>query len=60
MPPQHDCKDFENFRSASGKEAEIKRLREQVAELEGTTTTEERPRVRRRVSRRVHPIDAKF
>ena len=31
-------------------EAEIKRLREQVAELEGTSTTQERPRVRHRVS----------
>ena len=69
MPPQHDCKDFENFRCshhqlfppASNMEAEIKRLREQVAELEGTRTAF---RVRRRVSRsgggRVHPIDAKF
>ena len=35
---------------ASDMEAEIKRLREQVAELEGTSTTQERPRVRRRVS----------
>ena len=34
---------------ASGAEAEIKRLREQVAELEGTSTTQE-PRVRQRVS----------
>ena len=31
-------------------EAEIKRLREQVAELEGTTATQERPRVRQRIS----------
>ena len=30
-------------------EAEIKRLREQVAELEGTAT-QERPRVRQRIS----------
>ena len=35
---------------ASDMEAEIKRLREQVAELEGTSTTQERPRVRQRVS----------
>ena len=31
-------------------EAEIKRLREQVAELEGTSATQERPRVRQRIS----------
>ena len=35
---------------ASDQEAEIKRLREQVAELEGTSTTQERPRVRQGVS----------
>ena len=31
-------------------EAEIKRLREQVAELEGTSATQERLRVRQRIS----------
>ena len=34
----------------SDMEAEIKRLREHVAELEGTTATQERPRVRQRIS----------
>ncbi len=49
---------------ASDLEAEIKRLREHVAELEGTSTTQERPRVRPRVSGAAgggfHPINAKF
>ena len=34
----------------SDMEAEIKRLGEQVAELEGTSATQERPRVRQRIS----------
>ena len=34
----------------SDMEAEIKRLREQVAELEGTSATQERPRVRQRIA----------
>ena len=47
----------------SDMEAEIKRLREQVAELEGNSATQERPRVRQRISGVTgggFPSDARF
>ena len=50
LPPQAPMQPPPSVLPMSDMEAEIKRLREQVAELEGTSATQERPRVRQRIS----------